>query len=682
MQGLQAAASSVKYIGGKKAQLLSRLSIDTLEDALCTYPRDYEDRLHILPIASLAAEQKGCIQATVGTMPRLTRLKGGIRMATLTVYDESGTLRVVFFHNTYAATQLRQGQQYLFYGAVSIFGWEKSMANPQFERILPNVPVEGKLVPIYPLTGGLSQRDMQRITEAALLALPQEYPDPIPQPMLLRHNLPHARDAFFHIHRPKTLEDMQQARRRMVFEELFLLSCGLQQIRVQRTRMHGLIFDQTTLAPFFDALPFRPTHAQARVIEEIVQDVMRGYPMNRLLQGDVGSGKTIVAAALLVLAAQNGFQGALMAPTELLAAQHAQSLAPVFSRLGISYVLLTGSMTAAQKRTAASAVAEGSARIVIGTHALIQQSISFDRLAAVVLDEQHRFGVSQRAALSQKGISPHVLAMSATPIPRTLALILYGELDISVLDELPPGRQTVKTYAVGEDMRTRITAFIDKQVRAGGQVYVVCPAIMQGEMPIKSAEAHAETLRAALPHRRIGLLHGKMKSTEKDAVMSSFVAGDVEILVATTVIEVGVDVPNATLMVVEDADRFGLSQLHQLRGRVGRGKKQSYCVLFGADKGAAARERLHVLCRTADGFEISQADLALRGPGDFFGLRQSGLPTLHTAHLTSELTLMQSAADEAAALLRDDPTLARYPDLRARLTRMFSGSDQAPLSFS
>lgn len=682
MLSLYDAVTRVRGIGDKKASLLAKLHIATLQDALETYPRDYEDRLTILPIAALGADEKGYIHAIVGTAPQIARLKGGLRMTTLTVYDESGTLRMTFFHNTYVAAQLKVGQEYLFYGMVSGFGKGKGMANPQFERVLPEKPIKGRIVPVYPLVSGLSQRDLYTVTEAALLSVPGDYPDPIPMHLRAKYDLLSIEEAFESIHRPKSLAEMQEARRRMIFEELFLLSCGLQQIRVRRTQANGLTFAKTSLTQFFGALPFKPTNAQRRAIAEVTTDVTRGCPMNRLLQGDVGSGKTIVAAALLVLAAQSGFQGAFMAPTEILAAQHAQSLAPILSSLGISYVLLTGSMGAAQKREATAAVSEGRAKIVIGTHALIQQTIAFENLGAIVVDEQHRFGVSQRAALSKKGSAPHVLAMSATPIPRTLALILYGDLDVSVLDEIPPGRSVVKTYAVGEDKRARIVTFIDKQVSGGGQAYVVCPAITQGELPIKSAEAHAETLRAQLPHRKIGLLHGKMKSADKDKVMSAFAAGETDILVATTVIEVGVDVPNATLMVVEDADRFGLSQLHQLRGRVGRGKKQSYCIFFGADKGKLATQRLQVLCRTADGFEISQADLSLRGPGDFFGLRQSGLPTLHVAHLSSDLTLMRDASDEAARLLAEDAALARYPELRERIGRMFSGSEEKPFDFT
>ena len=516
---------------------------------------------------------------------------------------------------------------------------------------------------------------MARVTEAALDAVPGDWPDPLPEVLRARYNLPDATDALAAIHRPQSAQDVTEARRRMVFEELFLLCCGLQQLKERRKADAGLVFSDTSLADFFTALPFSPTGAQRRAIEEIAADCASGRPMNRLVQGDVGSGKTIVAAALCALAAKSGYQAAFMAPTEILAAQHAETLAPLLEKLGISCTLLTGSMNAAQKRAALAAIESGAAQVVIGTHALIQQSVTFHRLGAVVADEQHRFGVAQRAALSAKGQTPHVLVMSATPIPRTLALILYGDLDVSVLDEVPPGRQPVETYAVGENMRRRITAFIDKQIREGGQVYVVCPLVEEGEMNLKSAEQHAVDLQKALPQRRVAVLHGRMKSAEKERVMQAFAAQEYDILVATTVIEVGVDVPNANLMVVEDADRFGLSQLHQLRGRVGRGTRQSYCIFFGADKGQTARERLKILCKTNDGFEVARADLSQRGPGDFFGRRQHGLPALHVADPIADLALMQSAREEAEQILQADPTLAGYPELRARVRRMFEERD-------
>ena len=675
MPALEDSIQFVKGIGQKKAKLFEKLHIRTLRAALETYPRDYEDRTRITRIADIDAEDKYAIRAVVGTEPKVNRIRKGLTLVKCTIFDESGSMNVTYFNNPYAAALLRVGQEYVFYGRVQGWGRGRTLISPQSEKVAPDADHPGRIVPVYPLTAGLTQRDMERVTDAALAAVPGDWPDPLPEVLRAKYCLLDAADALAAIHRPQTADDVAQARRRMVFEELFLLCCGLQQLKERRKADQGIVFAQAGLEAFYETLPFAPTGAQRRAIAEIAADCASGRPMNRLVQGDVGSGKTVVAAALCALAAQNGWQAAFMAPTEILAAQHAEKLAPMLEKLGISCTLLTGSMTAAQKRAALAAIESGAAQVVVGTHALIQQGVTFHRLGAVVADEQHRFGVAQRAALSAKGEMPHVLVMSATPIPRTLALILYGDLDVSVLDEIPPGRSPVETYAVGQNMRKRITAFIDKQVEAGGQVYVVCPLVEEGELNLKSAEQHAKDLQAALPHRRVAVLHGRMKNADKDQVMRDFAAKKYDILVATTVIEVGVDVPNANLMVVEDADRFGLSQLHQLRGRVGRGTRQSYCIFFGADKGEAARERLKILCKTGDGFEIARADLAQRGPGDFFGRRQHGLPALHVADLAADLALMQSAREEAEAILSADPELEGYPLLRERVQRMFAERD-------
>lgn len=677
MPALEDSIRFVKGVGPKKAALFEKLHIRTLRDALETYPRDYEDRTKITPIADIAEDGKYAVRAVVGTEPKTTHIRKGMTLVKCTIFDESGSLSVTYFNNPYAAALLRVGQEYVFYGRVQMSGHTRMLVSPQSEKVVPDAEHPGRIVPVYPLTAGLTQRDMARVTEAALDVVPGDWPDPLPEVLRARYNLPDAADALAAIHRPQSAQDVTDARRRMVFEELFLLCCGLQQLKERRKAENGIAFERISQSTwdFWDCLPFMPTKAQIRAIEDICEDCASGRPMNRLVQGDVGSGKTIVAAALCALAAKSGFQAAFMAPTEILAAQHAETLAPLLEKLGITCTLLTGSTNAAQKRAALAAIESGAAQVVIGTHALIQQSVTFHQLGAVVADEQHRFGVAQRAALSAKGQTPHVLVMSATPIPRTLALILYGDLDVSVLDEVPPGRQPVETYAVGENMRKRITAFIDKQIGQGGQVYVVCPLVEEGEMNLKSAEQHAVDLQKALPHRRVAVLHGRMKSTEKERVMQAFAAQEYDILVATTVIEVGVDVPNANLMVVEDADRFGLSQLHQLRGRVGRGTRQSYCIFFGADKGQTARERLKILCKTNDGFEVARADLSQRGPGDFFGRRQHGLPALHVADPIADLALMQSAREEAEQILQADPTLAGYPELRARVHRMFEERD-------
>lgn len=662
---------TVKGVGPKKAALLEKLGVYTLRDALATYPRDYEDRTRVERIDALRDGDVVSIRAVVGTEPTVHHIRKGLDLTKFTVFDESGTLSITFFNQRYAAALLRVGEEYLFYGSVQGSGRMRQMVSPAYEKCTaPDMP--GRIVPIYSLTKGLGHRDMERLLASAMQALPAQMEDPLPEDLRMRYQLSGLRQALFDIHRPDSMDAVARARRRMIFEELFLLCCGLQRLRERRRMQEGLRFGQTDLDAFWNSLGFEPTGAQRRAVADCARDVRAGQPMNRLVQGDVGSGKTVVAAALCVLAAENGYQAAIMAPTEILAAQHQQTLAPLFARLGLQTVLLTGSLGAPTKREALEQIASGRAQVVIGTHALIQKEVSFARLGAIVVDEQHRFGVSQRADLREKGTVPHTLVMSATPIPRTLALILYGDLDVSVIDEIPPGRTPVATYAVGEKMRPRIIAFMEKQIQAGGQVYVVCPLVEEGESLLKSAEEHAKTLQKALPNRRIGLLHGRMKPAEKDTVMYAFAQGQIDVLVATTVIEVGVNVPNANLMVVEDADRFGLSQLHQLRGRVGRGSRESYCIFFGADKGQAARERLRVLVQTNDGFEIARADLAQRGPGEFFGQRQHGLPGLRIANIASDLQLMQKAQEEAERLCRLDPKLSRYPALRAQIERMFS----------
>ena len=664
----------VRGVGEARAKSLAKLGITDLKSLISYFPRAYEDRRESRRIAELQVGERACVTAMVASEPKLSRIRKGLELVKLRVVDESAALELTYFNQSYLKNTFHVGESYTFYGTVEGTLLRRTMTNPVFEREGLHA-VTGCIVPVYPLTAGLTQRDLERVTAAALDTLTGEWPDPLPELLRAKYRLPDAADALSAIHRPKTKADVAEARRRMVFEELFLLCCGLQQLKERRKADSGIVFTSNGLDSFFEALPFTPTGAQRRAIMEIAADCASGRPMNRLVQGDVGSGKTVVAAGLCALAAQNGWQAAFMAPTEILAAQHAETLAPMLDKLGISCTLLTGSMTAAQKRAALAAIETGAAQVVVGTHALIQQGVQFHRLGAVIADEQHRFGVAQRAALSAKGGSPHVLVMSATPIPRTLALIMYGDLDVSVLDEIPPGRSPVETYAVGENMRKRITAFIDKQVGLGGQAYVVCPLIEDSEnaeTKLKSAEQHAKDLQKLLPHRRVAVLHGRMKNAEKDQIMRDFAAQKYDILVATTVIEVGVDVPNANLMVVEDADRFGLSQLHQLRGRVGRGTRQSYCVFFGADKGQVARERLRILCRTGDGFEVARADLAQRGPGDFFGQRQHGLPALHVADLAADLALMQNAREEAEALLAADPTLAGYPILLDRVQRMFA----------
>ena len=662
----------VRGIGPKKAQALERLGIRTLRDAAEFYPRGYEDRTVVTRIGDLTEGESFCIHAVLGSAIKTAHIRRGMDVSNGMAYDSSGAVSLRFFNNRYAAAALDVGGEYAFYGKVQREGRRFVMINPEFEPV-GNDKKTGRILPIYPLTAGIHQKDMQPVTDAALCVLPPKLPDYLPEDVRDQFALPELREAMTLIHRPQTVEQAETARRRLIFEELFLLACGLGHLRERRAELGGVPLRDLGLKDFYRALPFSLTRAQVRAIEECCLDIASGRPLSRLIQGDVGSGKTMVAAALCWLAARNGKQAALMAPTELLAQQHMQTLRPLFVKLGVSCGLLTGSMSQKQKKEMQERMASGEITIVIGTHAVLSEKVCFSKLAVAIVDEQHRFGVNQRAALTQKGEHVHLLVMSATPIPRTLALLIYGDLDVSIIDELPPGRQKIESYAVGQNMRRRIDAFIDKQCQLGGQVYVVCPLVEDSEEVVErvSAESCAARLQKALPHRRVGLVHGRTKAPEKDAVMQAFADGKLDILVSTTVIEVGVNVPNATLMVVENADCFGLSQLHQLRGRVGRGTRQSYCIFYGADQGESAKQRLATLCGTTDGFVIAQADLEQRGAGDFFGTRQHGLPPLKLANLAGDTRLMAGAKQAADNILRLDPELTEHPELRERINRMF-----------
>ena len=664
----------VRGIGPKKAELLQKLGIEALADAIACYPRGYEDRTRITPIAELRDGEKQCIHAIVGAQPSTAHIRKGMDVTRCKVFDSSGSLTLRFFNNRYAAAALEVGKEYAFYGKVQAEGRSDVMLAPEFEPVSRESRT-GRILPVYPLTAGLSQKDLYRVTDAALQAVPGDYMDFLPEAIRNRQKLPPLGDALSYIHRPQNMEQAQQARHRMVFEELFLLSCGMRFLRSGREGKQGARLRDLSLRAFYRALPFALTGAQQRAIEACTMDIAAGKPLRRLVQGDVGSGKTMVAAALCYLAANNGRQAAIMAPTELLAQQHMQTLGPLLQKLGISCGLLTGSLGTKKKREITQQIEDGTLSVAIGTHALLSDQVNFHDLAVAVVDEQHRFGVNQRASLTAKGENVHLLVMSATPIPRTLALLIYGDLDVSVIDELPPGRQKIKTYAVSEKTRPRIDRFIDNQCAEGGQVYVVCPLVEDSEnmdCVRNSAEHTAERLAKVLPHRTVGLVHGRTKAAEKEQIMSDFAAGSIDILVSTTVIEVGVNVPNATLMVVEDADCFGLSQLHQLRGRVGRGSRQSFCIFYGADRGAEARERLSTLVHTNDGFVIAQKDLEMRGAGDFFGTRQHGLPPMKMANLAGDTRLLEQARQEADALLEKDPELEGQPLLKAKVQKLFS----------
>ena len=660
----------LKGVGPAKAKLFENLNIFTLRDLICHFPRGYEDRTQLVTISQLQVDVPACFKAVVMNTPRNAHIRKGLDMTKVQVADHSGRLNITFFNNKFAAEQLRYGGEYIFYGAVSGDFVGYNMTNPVFEKPDAQAVTTRRILPIYPLTAGLTNAAVLKAVRQALAVCdpPEEV---LPQEIRDAYGILPAEQAYYAIHEPQSMAQAEQAKKRLIFEEFFIFSAGLSLMRAARAEKKIAPYANVDLAPFVKGLPFALTGAQSRAVEEIRQDMQKGAPMNRLVQGDVGSGKTMVAAAAAYLSAINGKQTALMAPTEILAEQHFASLQKLFEPLGISTALLTGSMPPRQKREVREQIALGQVAVTIGTHALLTDATQFSCLGLVIADEQHRFGVAQRGKLSEKGEDPHLLVMSATPIPRTLALLMYGDLEVSILDELPPGRESVDTFLVGESYRPRINAFIRKQVAEGHQCFVVCPAVEENEeLGIKAATVWAETLqKTVFPDLRIALLHGQMKGAEKEAAMASFARGEADVLVATTVIEVGVDVPNATLMVIEDADRFGLSQLHQLRGRVGRGKAKSFCILTSHNRNPETLQRLKALCKTTDGFQIAEEDLKLRGPGDFFGSRQSGLPTFRVADLSMDIATLKQAQQASAQWIDTSGTSDR-PEAKALRERI------------
>ena len=675
-------------VGEARAKKLEKLGLSTAGDLLACYPRDYEDRRKVYAVAEAPLEGRVCIAAMAAEHPRLSRIRKGLELVQVKVVDHTGALHLTFFNQGYVERAIRAGEEYIFYGAVEVQGRRRSMVNPIFERT-GRQSFTGCIMPVYRLTAGISNHMLGSLVRQALPCA-EGLPETLPQYIRQAHSLAAAEFSLKNIHFPEDEKALDLARRRLAFEELFYLAVGLHFLKSRRGREgEGFPIPPRPREEFLSLLPFAPTGAQSRVMDEVAADMASGRPMNRLVQGDVGSGKTAVAAYAGWLCAGSGCQGALMAPTEVLAEQHYKSLSALLSPAGVRVGLLTGSMTAAEKKKARAALETGEIDFVIGTHALISEGVAFQRLALIVADEQHRFGVAQRAALAAKsgvGTSPHVLVMSATPIPRTLALIIYGDLDVSVIDQLPPGRTPIATYVVREDKRQRMYGFVRRQVTEGRQVYIICPAVeenpdaaLPGEespaLNLKAVKTYAEKLqKEVFPDLRLGILHGKMKPREKEAAMSAFAGGQTQVLVATTVVEVGVDVPNASLIIIENADRFGLSQLHQLRGRVGRGEHPSHCVLITGTRSLEAMERLHTLASTTDGFKISEEDLKARGPGDFFGNRQHGLPQMKLADLAGDMRLLSEAQEAARSLLEQDPQLSQ-PENRPvweRVRRLFA----------
>ena len=667
----------IKGIGEKKAQALNKLGVFSLYDLISYFPRKYEDRSRYCPIALTTPDEPVCIRAIVADTPRLVRIRRGMELVKFRAVDESGSVDITYFNQNYVKDQFQLGESYIFFGKIEIKGSHRSMVNPMHEKEGTENGITGRIIPVYRICSGLNQRSMLQAVRQGLDTCAGLVPDVLPENVRRRCRLVQARYAYENIHFPPDMEALELARRRLIFEELFVLACALGMMRTERVLEGGIKLNAIDTEEFFSALPFSPTGAQRRAVSEALGDMSSGGVMNRLLQGDVGSGKTLVAAALIWQTYKNGYVSAFMAPTEILAEQHYANLSALLFPFGLRVAKLTGAMTAKEKRAVKAALAAGEIDLIVGTHALFSADVEYSRLALVVTDEQHRFGVAQRSALISKGARPHVLVMSATPIPRTLALIIYGDLDVSVIDELPPGRQKVDTFAVDESYRARLNGFIRRLTGEGRQVFVVCPMVEENdELPVKlkSAQEHAKELAAVFPDLRVGCVHGRMKAKDKDAVMGAFAAGELDILVATTVIEVGVDVPNAALMIIENAERFGLSQLHQLRGRVGRGSYKSYCVMVSDAGGDEVRARLKIMTQTNDGFKISEEDLRLRGPGDFFGSRQHGLPEMHVADLGADANVLKKAQEEASRVLASDPALASAENaaLKARIDRLFS----------
>lgn len=654
----------LKGVGEKRAKLFSKLGIDTIGDLLLHFPRDYVDFTSPVPISELEIDETAVFCGYVAKKlkpyigPRYSIFK-------LIVSDNTGEVLITFFNSQYTFEKLQQGKEYIFHGKI-----KGTILAPECQSpVFISTDEKNQLTPKYNLTNGLTANIVSNCVKNALSLCETE--DLLPEKIRTDFCLMEYKKALSGVHFPQSIDELIDARRRLAFEELLTLQLGLKLLKSRNRSTTSVIMDEIDISEFFNALPFTPTNAQLRSIKECIADLQCETPMNRLLQGDVGSGKTLVAAAICYFAAKNGYQSALMAPTEILARQHCNTLKSFLEPLGINVVLLTGST---KKADIYKELKSGNADVAVGTQALIQKKVEFRDLGLVITDEQHRFGVEQRALLSGKGMKPHTLVMSATPIPRTLAMIIYGDLDISVLDEMPKGRIPIKTYGVDTGYRQRIYNFIRKYIANGFQAYIVCPRIEEGESEKVSAVKYFETLKSEyFPDIPMGLLHGKMKQAEKDEVMGKFKDNELKLLISTTVIEVGIDVPNAVVMVIENAEQFGLSQLHQLRGRVGRGSEQSHCILITDNKSEYTKSRMDIMVRTSDGFEIANEDLRLRGPGDFFGSKQHGLPELKIADMSSDIDILQETRVLTEKILSDDPYLEKKENngLRKLVTMLF-----------
>lgn len=659
----------LKGVGEKRAELLRKKGIDTVGALLRFYPRAYLDWQNITPISECHEGENVCVRAEITSPVKTANIRRGMTLYKFSAADDSGVIEVTLFNRKYLAENLREGRSYLFYGKLGYGITLRQMSSPEI------MPAEYMgIEPVYAASEGLSSKTIEKIMKNALVYT-DSMQDAIPDGIRQKNGLCDFKTALKSIHFPLERQALEGAKRRLVFEELFVLQTGLLFLKRRRRALAGCTVKENLLDEFKKTLSFKLTGAQERVINECLSDMMSPRPMNRLIQGDVGSGKTAVAAALMYISAGNGFQSALMAPTELLAEQHFKTLCKITENSGIKCALLTGSLTKKQKEEVKAGLKSGEIKVAVGTHALLTDDVEFESLGLVVTDEQHRFGVGQRGRLSSKGNNPHTLVMSATPIPRTLGLIIYGDLDISIIDEYPAGRQKIATYCVDSSYNARVYNYIKKFIAEGRQAYIVCPLVDENEaLGIKSASEYYEELSEnQFKDYTLGLLHGKMKPKDKESVMRRFAAGEIQLLISTTVIEVGIDVPNAALMVIENAERFGLSQLHQLRGRIGRGEYSSACILISDVKSGDTKRRLDVIKNNTDGFKIADEDLKLRGPGDFLGSRQHGLPDMKIADIFADRETLHSAGKEAEELLRRDPMLhdAENAGLRSEITELF-----------
>ncbi len=668
----------INGIGTKRGQLYRKLGIDTAGALVRFYPRAYEDWSNITSIQDAQNGETVCIKASLASPVRQTIVSGGRILSTVIVSDGYSEMKIAFFNNRYISSMLKTGKQYLFYGKAAVNYNIPEMINPTFALYgaSESVPIH----PIYSQVAGLSTKHIEQSVRKVLDMLPETVKDPIPENIRRKYCLPPLKDVLFAIHFPKDMEEAENAKRRLIFEELLVLVLGLSSIKSLSLERSEVVLEKNYTDEFLSLLPFTLTNAQKRAIDDCINDMTNNdKAMNRLVQGDVGSGKTMVAGAAAYACIKNGYQAAMMVPTEILAQQHFQTFSEIFENTDVKAELLTGSMTAKQKRTVLAKLADGEIDFIVGTHSLISDTVVFNSLGLVITDEQHRFGVRQRSTLLSKGKNPHLLVMSATPIPRTLALIIYGDLDISIVNEMPPGRQKVDTFLIDDSVRERAYGFLIKQIAEGRQCYIVCPAVENSDTGLIGVEEYTEKIKSGvLRNCRVECLHGKMKASAKDEIMNKFVNGEIDVLVSTTVIEVGVSVSNAVIMMIENAERFGLSQLHQLRGRVGRGKYKSYCILVSNARGEEAKKRLNALCQTNDGFIIADEDLKLRGPGDFFGSRQHGLPELKIADLAENIEVMHEAQEASKMIMNDylNPDCGDYRSLRAEVNMLFNNVGQ------